>query len=219
MVLSVATSGGLTLIDRIPVVVHASDPISQAGIASQLRARPEILVVEDSASEEPTVGIVVADEIDDEVLRVIKKLQRCACRSVLVLHRVDDSGLLLAVEAGTFALVRRSEATPETLMDAVRSAAGGDATLPPDLLGRLLERVGQLQRHVLAPRGLDHNGLTRREVIVLKLVAEGLSTREIARQVSYSERTIKNIIHDVNTKLRLRNRSHAVAYATREGLI
>lgn len=207
------------MIDRIPVVVHASDPISQAGIASQLRARPEILVVEDPDSEEPTVGIVVADEIDDEALRVIKKLQQRACRSVLVLHRVDDSGLLLAVEAGTFALVRRSEATPETLLAAVRSAAAGDATLPPDLLGRLLKRVGQLQRHVLAPRGLDLNGLTRREVMVLKLVAEGLSTREIARQVSYSERTIKNIIHDVNTKLRLRNRSHAVAYATREGLI
>lgn len=204
---------------RIPVVVHAGDPISQAGIAAQLRARPEILVVEDPEPGGATVGIVVSDEIDDDVVRLVRRLQQRACRSVLVLHRVDDSGLLAAVEAGAFALVRRGDATPETLLEAVRAAAAGDATLPPDLLGRLLNRVGQLQRHVLAPRGLDINGLTAREVVVLKLVAEGLSTREIARQIAYSERTIKNIIHDVTTKLRLRNRSHAVAYAMREGLI
>ncbi len=203
----------------IPVVVFAGDPISQAGIATQLRARPELRVVDDSATDEATVGIVVADEVDDEVVRLLRKLLQSACKSVLVLNRVDDSGLLVAVEAGAFALVRRSEATPESLLEAVRSAAAGDATLPPDLLGRLLGRVGELQRNVLAPRGLDLNGLTRREVAVLKLVAEGLSTREIAGQISYSERTIKNIIHDVTTKLRLRNRSHAVAYAMREGLI
>lgn len=204
---------------RIAVVVHASDPISQAGIVTQLRARPEIRVVDGSTESEATVGIVLADEIEDGVVQVIRKLQQSACRTVLVLNRVDDSGVLAAVEAGAFALVRRSEATPETLLEAVRSAAAGEATLPPDLLGRLLNRVGQLQRHVLSPQGLDLNGLTRREVVVLKLVAEGLSTREIARQISYSERTIKNIIHDVTTKLRLRNRSHAVAYAMREGLI
>lgn len=200
-------------------MVHASDPISQAGVATQLRARPEILVVNGSTESEATVGIVLADEIEDGVVQLVRKLQQSACKTVLVLNRVDDSGVLAAVEAGAFALVRRSEATPETLLEAVRSAAAGEATLPPDLLGRLLNRVGQLQRHVLTPQGLDLNGLTRREVVVLKLVAEGLSTREIARQISYSERTIKNIIHDVTTKLRLRNRSHAVAYAMREGLI
>lgn len=200
-------------------MVHASDPISQAGVATQLRARPEIRVVDGSTESEATVGIVLADEIEDGVVQLVRKLQQSACKTVLVLNRVDDSGVLAAVEAGAFALVRRSEATPETLLEAVRSAAAGEATLPPDLLGRLLNRVGQLQRHVLTPQGLDLNGLTRREVVVLKLVAEGLSTREIARQISYSERTIKNIIHDVTTKLRLRNRSHAVAYAMREGLI
>jgi DNA-binding NarL/FixJ family response regulator len=56
-------------------------------------------------------------------------------------------------------------------------------------------------------------------VEVLRLVAEGLDTGEIAKRLSYSERTIKNVIHDVVTRLNLRNRSHAVAYALREGLI
>jgi DNA-binding NarL/FixJ family response regulator len=91
--------------------------------------------------------------------------------------------------------------------------------VPPDLLGRLLAQVGRLQRQVLAPRGLNFAGLTEREVAVLRLVAEGHGTSEIARRLSYSERTIKNVLHDVTSRLNLRNRSQAVAYALREGMI
>ena len=72
---------------------------------------------------------------------------------------------------------------------------------------------------MLAPRGLTFAGFTDREIAVLRLVAEGLDTSEIARELSYSERTIKNVIHDVTSRLQLRNRSQAVAYAMREGLI
>jgi DNA-binding NarL/FixJ family response regulator len=61
--------------------------------------------------------------------------------------------------------------------------------------------------------------LTGREIAVLRLVADGLDTGEIAQTLSYSERTIKNVLHDITTRLHLRNRAHAVAYALREGLI
>jgi len=54
---------------------------------------------------------------------------------------------------------------------------------------------------------------------VLRLVADGLETSEIASRLSYSERTIKKVLHEVMTRLQLRNRSHAVAYALRNGLI
>jgi DNA-binding NarL/FixJ family response regulator len=54
---------------------------------------------------------------------------------------------------------------------------------------------------------------------VLRLVAEGFDTADIARKLAFSERTIKTVIHDVTTRLCLRNRTHAVAWAMREGLI
>ncbi len=54
---------------------------------------------------------------------------------------------------------------------------------------------------------------------MVRLVADGLDTREIALRMSYSERTVKNVLHDLTTRLQLRNRTHAVAYAVREGLI
>ncbi|MPZ74787.1 MAG: DNA-binding response regulator, partial [Nitriliruptorales bacterium] len=61
--------------------------------------------------------------------------------------------------------------------------------------------------------------LTKREIDVLRLVADGKDTTEIAHELAFSERTIKNVIHDVTMRLNLRNRTHAVAYALRQGLI
>jgi DNA-binding CsgD family transcriptional regulator len=67
--------------------------------------------------------------------------------------------------------------------------------------------------------GYTFTGLTPREVEVLRLVADGMDTQEIANQLRFSERTIKNVLHDITSRFHLKNRSHAVAYAMREGLI
>lgn len=61
--------------------------------------------------------------------------------------------------------------------------------------------------------------LTAREADMLRLVSEGLDTAEIARKTSYSERTVKNVLSEIITRLHLRNRTHAVGYALRNGLI
>jgi DNA-binding NarL/FixJ family response regulator len=97
--------------------------------------------------------------------------------------------------------------------------AAGQGEVPPDLLARLLDQVGRLQRQVLTPRGIAFSGLSERETQVLRLVADGHGTAEIAVRLCYSERTVKNVLHDITSRLQLRNRSHAVAYALREGLI
>ena len=206
--------------ERILVVVSSFDPVLQSGIASVLGARQEVWLVPETDSASATVAVVAADEVDDDVLSAAKALQRAGCqRVVLVVARLDDQGLLSAVEAGICGLLRRSEATPERLVAAVQAAASGEGLMPPDLLGRLLHQVGRLQRQVLTPRGITLAGLTTRELSVLRLVAEGDDTSEIAVKLSYSQRTIKNVLHDLTTRLNLRNRTHAVAYAIREGWI
>jgi len=206
--------------DRIATYVYATDPVSQAGIAAQLRPRPEIHVVDDTQVDQAQVAIVVADDLDDSTTRVLRAIQRNGCpRVVVVARRIDDTGVFAALEAGACGLLRREDASPERLVDLVRTASKGDGSVPPDVLGRLLDQIGRLQRQVLAPRGLTMSGLTEREIEVLRLVADGWDTAEIAKMLSYSERTIKNVIHDVTARLCLRNRTHAVAYAVREGLI
>jgi DNA-binding NarL/FixJ family response regulator len=205
--------------ERIATYIHADDPISRAGVASQLRPRPEVRVLEGDRPDSATVALVVADRVGQTALRAVRALRQRGTSVVLVVVELDDSALVAAIEAGIAALVRRAEATPERLVSVIRSAAAGEAAVPPDLLGRLLNQVGQLQRQVLAPRGLSFAVLADREVEVLRLVAEGFDTAEIATKLSYSQRTIKTVLHDVTTRLQLRNRSHAVAYALREGLI
>ena len=206
--------------ERIPVYIQAGDPISRAGLASQLRPRPEVRLVEDAERHAAAVAILVTDSVGDDVLRGLRVLRREGIpRLVLVATQLDDGDLVATVEAGVVGVVRRADATPERLISVITSAIAGEGTVPPDLLGRLLEQVGRLQRQVLAPRGLSFHGLAAREVEVLRLVADGLDTAEIASRLSYSERTVKNVLHDVTSRLQLRNRSHAVAYALRQGLI
>jgi DNA-binding NarL/FixJ family response regulator len=72
---------------------------------------------------------------------------------------------------------------------------------------------------VTDPDRLSRLRLNRRERDVLMLLAQGLSTREVAKQLCYSERTIKNVLQDVTGRLQLRNRTQAVAVAIRAGWI
>jgi DNA-binding NarL/FixJ family response regulator len=206
--------------ERIPTYVYANDPISQVGVTSHLRSRPEILMVQENDIQLAKVAVIVTDVVDDAALRVLRAVQRGGVpRTVLVATVLDDAGLVAAAEAGASGLLRRADATPEGLTRVVVRVAAGDGEVPPDLLARLLGQVGKLQRQVLAPRGITFSGLSERERHVLRLVAEGHDTGEIARSLCYSERTVKNVLHDITTRLQLRNRSHAVAYALREGLI
>ena len=206
--------------ERVCVYLYAADPILQAGLASQLRHRPEVELVSEGRLDAARVAVVVADAVDEQTVRVLKALQRGGVpRLVLVASFVEANDLVMAVQAGVSGVLRRAEASIDRLLSVILSAAAGEGTVPPDLLGRLLEQVGRLQRQVLDPRGLTFAGLSGREIEVLRLVAEGHDTREIATRLCYSERTVKNVLHEITTRLQLRNRSHAVAYAMREGLI
>jgi DNA-binding NarL/FixJ family response regulator len=205
---------------RVPVYVQAEDPISQAGLASQLRFQPEVTVLEQWEDEPLPVAVVAADVADEQTLRRLRQLNQRGCPAiVLVVSSMDDTGLLAALETGVCAVVSRVDATPSRLARLAVQAASGEFSLPQDMLGRLIKQVARLQHQVLTPMGVHLSGLSTREITVLKLVAEGLGTHDIALELSYSERTVKNVLHDVTSRLQLRNRSHAVAYAIREGLI
>jgi DNA-binding NarL/FixJ family response regulator len=210
----------MTIEGRIKVYVHATDPVSAMGVGGELRLRPEVQVVDECDYDTAAVAVMVADEVDASAVRTIRSIQRDGCgRVIVVVTKLDDAGLLAAVEAGACGILRRSEAVADRISEAVMTAANGDGSVPPDLLGRLLNQMSRLQRQVLAPRGLSLNGFSDREVDVLRLLSEGWDTSEIAGKLAYSERTVKNVIHDITARLQLRNRSHAVAYAVRAGVI
>jgi DNA-binding NarL/FixJ family response regulator len=203
----------------ITVAIATADPLSREGVRAQLRDCPNLTVLDDDDIR-PEVAVVVGEQVNDEMVRSVRAFRSRGCsRVVAVAGVIDDAGLLAAVECGVTALLRRAEASGESLRSAIVSAASGSGQLAPDLLGRLLEQMSRLHSTALGPKGIKLNGLTQREVGVLKLVAEGCDTSEIAATLAYSERTVKSVLHDITTRLNLRNRSHAVAYAVRQGII
>ena len=132
----------------------------------------------------------------------------------------SDTGqeaVVSALQAGAVGYLRKDQLTPETLATAVKAAANGTGVVTPDLLEHLLANH-QENAEAAAARPVAAK-LTDREQQVLSLIAAGHPTREVAQELCYSERTVKNVLHDVVTKLNARSRSQAVAFAVREGLI
>jgi DNA-binding NarL/FixJ family response regulator len=142
-------------------------------------------------AEDPEVIVMAAYELTDELRYAALN---ASVPVVLVLNEIGD------INAPTVSTLPRSAVTEELLLRSVLAA--GRHTTPPVLVAERPQRV-----------------LTTRETEILRLMADGLATAKIARTLSCSERTVKNIFHGVTSRLNLRNRPHAVAYALRKGLI
>lgn len=165
-------------------------------------------------------AVVVLDHEMPGGLEFIRQVREATGARVLVCSAgSDESEVVAAVAAGSMGYISKDSLTPESLVAAVNAAATGAGVMAPELLGTLLRGISRASEEVLEPRGLSLTRLNAREQQVLRLVAEGHPIREVAEQLRYSERTIKNVIHDVVTKLNVRTRSQAVAQAVREGLI
>jgi DNA-binding NarL/FixJ family response regulator len=133
--------------------------------------------------------------------------------------RRDPAEVLEVIHAGAVGYLWKETLTPEALAAGIFAAANGSGVLAPELLSDFMHGLARVSRDLLEPHGMSLSLLTSREQQVLASVAEGLPTREVARQLHYSERTVKNVLHDVVTKLGARSRSQAVAEAVRQGLI
>ncbi|MDT0456724.1 response regulator transcription factor [Streptomyces sp. DSM 41527] len=227
---------------RVTVTVHASDPLGRAGVVSHLQQQPSVEIVQDQGGAAAgkrvdttgraqegggeaagTVAISLIDRFDDLAAAELRRLARGGeQRVVLIAGNLREPDLMTIVEYGVRAILWRHQATPQRLVQAVQSAARGEGDLPPDLISKLLTQVGQLRRSAVTSAAVAWAptvGMAPREVDVLRLVADGLDTRQISEKLAYSERTVKNVLHALMTRLQLHNRAHAVAYALREGYI
>ena len=133
----------------------------------------------------------------------------------------EDDDLFESIKAGANGYLLKN-IRPEDLFDNLRGVMRGEAPIAPAVASKLLEalRTGGLPgRGMAAPTaGPDDVALTRRESEILQLVANGLSNKEIANELTITEGTVKNHVHNALEKLHLTNRVQAAAYAVRQGL-
>jgi DNA-binding NarL/FixJ family response regulator len=207
-------------VEQVRVVLQAMDPVSHAGLAALLQFRGDVAVLRSAQRADAQVLVAAAERLTPDVVAALRRVgAEVGAPIVLVAQEVTEAELMTAVECRVVAILPRGAVTAERLAHSVRAAAAGGGVMPPNLVGELLKQVERMQRDVLAPHGLNASGLTSREIDVLRLMADGFDTNEIAGKLCYSERTVKNVIYGVTHRLKLRNRSHAVAYALRAGMI
>jgi DNA-binding NarL/FixJ family response regulator len=207
----------------VTVVVMANDPLLCRGAAAYLGTYPGITPVGPDGLDRADVVLVMAGEVTGETLSLLRhaagQVPRRGIPFVLVCDDIRESQLLRALSWGMVSVLRREDTDYDRIVRTLVTARDGGAEGPRDAFGWLESRIRTIQRDVLDPRGLTPSGLSTREVDVLRLLAEGKDTLEIADQLNYSERTVRNIIHGVLTRMKLRNRVHAVAYALRSGVM
>ncbi len=217
---------------RTPVFIYASDPMSAAGAKAQLVNQPAIELVGPADLDRARVALVVAEAADEAVARVARAIQRDGIpRIVLVAAHFDEAGVVATTAAGVTNFLRRVDATSARLTECIRDADESGCCLPEGLLKKAAVAQARMESQPppvidLTDRGMDggvstltDRRLAARETEVLRLVADGYDTTDIAEQLAYSESTIKGVLAKIMTRLEARNRCHAVAIVVREGLI
>jgi DNA-binding NarL/FixJ family response regulator len=139
---------------------------------------------------------------------------------ILVLTTFDDDELVFrSIEAGASGYLLKDVGS-DALADAVRAASRGDSPLQPSVARKILSRLRAPAR-VPIPRPVDAvktEGLSERELAVLRLLGQGAGTREIAESLALTEGTVKNYISAILAKTGLHDRTQAALYAVRHNL-
>jgi DNA-binding NarL/FixJ family response regulator len=193
--------------EGIEVVGEASN--GQEAVDAAARVRPDVVVMD--------IRMPVMDGI--EATRRLTATDRDTPR-VLVLTTFDtDEHVVEALRAGASGFLLK-DVTPSDFVSAIRVVAAGDALIAPSVTRRLLERFVEVAPPPAdAARDRQLGQLTEREVEVLRLVAQGLSNREIAESLVLAEPTVKTHVSHLLLKLDLRDRAQLVVLAYETGIV
>jgi two-component system NarL family response regulator len=198
---------GLTMLlgveDDIEVVGEAGDGVAATELAAA--TVPDVILMDVRMPKRSGIEACVA----------IKDVAPTA-RIIMLTVSDEEADLYDAVKNGASGYLLKDSSIDE-VAQAVRVVADGQSLISPSMAIKLLDEFKQMSRsdraQVPSPR------LTDRELEVLKLVAQGLNNREIAKRLFISENTVKNHVRNILEKLQLHSRMEAVMYAVREKLL
>jgi NarL family two-component system response regulator LiaR len=189
----------LEQVDDIDVIGEASN--GEEAVEQAKRLKPTIILMDLMMPKMD--GITAIQEIQAVQLPT---------RIIALTSFVTEDKVFPAIKAGAMGyLLKDSE--PEDLITAIRKVNRGEPSLHPIVAKMVLQEIGQPVKQPLTPEPL-----TQREVDIIRLVAQGLSNRQIADQLVIGEATVRTHVGNVLNKLHLANRVQATLYALREGL-
>lgn len=186
----------LALDPAIEIVAEASDGQQGTQLARQLQ--PDVILMD--------LAMPVMDGLS--AISVIHR-EVPEAEIVVLTSVIDDESVVNAIRAGAIGYILK-DTQPEELIRAIHAAAQGQVQLSPKAAARLL-------REVRTPDPVE--GLTDRELDVLRMLARGHSNKEIAASLIVSETTVKTHVSNILGKLGVASRTHAALYAVRHGLV
>jgi NarL family two-component system response regulator LiaR len=211
---------------KITVLIVDDHPIVRQGLRTLLELQDDIEVVGEAVNGKIAVDltarlkpdVVLMDlmmpELDGiSATRQISAMQQVT-RVIALTSFVEDDKVIPAIQAGAVSFLLK-DVSPNDLMEAIRAAYHGEARLHPAVMRKLMNQVAAQPP---APQQIAPD-LTMRELEVLRLVAEGLSNREIASRLVISEKTVKTHISSLLSKLAMEDRTRLAIYAIKKGLV
>ena len=213
--------------ESIQIFIVDDNRLLREGLVSMLSEEEDFIVVGAAASGlqaleqikelRPQVALIDIGMPDKDGIEVTQALHEDFPEvKVIILGMPDLSDEIMAcIEAGAVGYVLK-EASFDYLVETIRSAQRGESFCSPRMAASLFSRVAELAGERIPQSSVK---LTPREVEIVNNIAEGLSNKEIAQQLSIEAQTVKNHVHNILDKLQLHNRLEAVQYARERNLL
>ena len=224
--------------DTVSILIVDDHTLFRTGIRKMLEAEPDMCVVGEAASGQE--ALEQARKLLPDVILMDIKMPEAAVQHVgglektlngieatRILHREmphvgiifctvfeDDEFVFAGLQAGGRGYILKDD-DPDTMLRAIRAVAHGESLLGPTIAQKVMHQFSAMP----SKQTLLGDDLTPREVEVLKLIAAGMSNKEIAEALVLSEKTVKNHINNIFSKLHVYDRSQAILYAIRRGLV
>lgn len=205
------------------IVIIAAVRLYREGLSEVLRRRGTINVVGTADSgpagadcvRRSRPDLVLVDTATPGGVDLLLTLREVAPGTPVVALGVVETGaeILSCIEAGAVGYVPR-DGSLDDLVDTVERAGRGEAVCPPLIMAELLQRVAEVAGDGAFTAG-GNDRLTSRELQVIRLIERGLTNQEIAVHLSVTLSTVKNHIHNIFEKLRIRRRAQAAAWVRR----
>ncbi len=210
----------------ITVLLVDDHAVVRQGVRFFLESREEFTVVGEAESGETAVKLA-AEQIPDVVLmdlvmpemdgveatRQVKKISPRSQIVVLTSYH-DDEYIFPALQAGAISYILK-DIRMEALAEAIKRAAHDEVTLHPHVAARIIQELHGVRGDEVNP----FTELTNREMEVLKLIADGLNNKHIAKRLTITEHTVKGHVSNILSKLHLADRTQAAVFAWKKGVV